>query len=74
MAKKIKYGKVELPADEFADENISTRISMMVPQDLLMSLRKLSLNEKYFGKYQVLIKDVLKDYVAKHQGKKSKAG
>lgn len=66
MAKsKLKYGKVEIPASEFKDENASIRISMMIPLPLYRELKKISLNDVHQGKYQILIKAVLEQYVSK---------
>lgn len=73
MAKnKIKFGKVELPDDEFKEENISVRISIMLPRTLIKDLKSQALTEKHAGKYQVLIKDVLQEYVEKNKVKKKK--
>lgn len=76
MAKKtIKTGSIDLPEDEFKDENALIRISMMIPMTLYKDLKRLSLNEKQGGKYQLLIRDVLQEYVAKAAKKKTnKAG
>lgn len=76
MAKKtIKTGSIDLPEDEFKDENALIRISMMIPMTLYKDLKRLSLTEKQGGKYQLLIRDVLQEYVAKAAKKKTnKAG
>lgn len=73
MAKKIKYGKVEFPDSEFDDTNALLRISMMLPLQLVKELKKLSLTEEHSGKYQVLIRDILNDWVNKHKGRKKTA-
>jgi hypothetical protein len=72
MAKKIKYGKVEVPLDNFDDANAVAHISIRLPLNLVKELKKLSLTEEHGGKYQVLIRDVLNEWVLKHQhrGKK----
>ncbi len=64
MAKKIKYGSVEFPDSEFEEKNALLRISMMLPMQLVKELKKISLTEEHGGKYQVLIRDVLSDFVA----------
>ena len=69
--KKIKYGKINLSADEFRDENALIRISMMIPMNTYKELKKLSLTDEYSGKYQVLIRDILINYAEKGpKGKK----
>ncbi len=70
--KKIKYGKINLNADEFRDENALIRISTMIPMNLYKDLKKLSLSDEYSGKYQVLIRDVLSAFVEKNEGKRKK--
>jgi len=75
MAKKIKYGKINFGPDEFKDENVTAHISIRLPLVLLKELKRLSLNEEYEGRYQVLIRDVLQNYVEKMPKKKArKAG
>ncbi len=73
MAKKIKYGTVEFPDSEFDDKNALLRISMMLPLPLVKELKKLSLTEEHGGKYQVLIRDILNEWVGKHKGRKKLA-
>ena len=73
MAKKIKYGKVEFPAGEFDEAKVSAHISIRLPLSLLKELRRLSLTEEHGGRYQVLIRDVLADYVGKQQKSRKKA-
>jgi hypothetical protein len=70
--KKIKYGKVELSDDSFDDANALIRVSMMLPLNMVKDLKKLSLTEKHSGKYQVLIRDILADWVEHHQKPKRK--
>jgi hypothetical protein len=60
---KIKYGKVEIPDEDFKDQNITAHISIRLPLELVKALKKLSLTEKYEGRYQVLMRDVLASYV-----------
>jgi hypothetical protein len=74
MAKKIKYGTIDFPDSEFDEEKALFRISLMLPLKLVKDLRKLSLNETYGGKYQVLIRSVLLEYAANanKKGKKKK--
>lgn len=72
MAKKTKYGKVELSDENFKDENALIRISMMIPMQLYKDLKKLALNEEYSGKYQVLMRDILGEHVEKKKGKKNR--
>ncbi|MFN3454622.1 MAG: hypothetical protein ACK41T_06635 [Pseudobdellovibrio sp.] len=67
---KIKYGKVELPARTFKEKSASIRISMMLPLPLYKELKRLAVSEEHEGKYQLLIKDILTQYVRK--SKKSK--
>ena len=70
---KIKTGKVEIPDEDFKDQNITAHISIRLPLDLVKALKKLSLTEDYEGRYQVLMRDVLSDYVQHHKSKKRTA-
>jgi hypothetical protein len=40
----------------------------------LKKLKSLALNEKYEGRYQVLIREILQNYSEKYKGKKRVAG
>ncbi len=73
---KIKTGKVEIPDEDFKDQNITAHISIRLPLDLVKALKKLSLTEEYEGRYQVLMRDVLSEYVQQQPGlgKKRSAG
>ena len=62
MAKKTKTGSINIPVSDFEDENITAHISIRLPLNLLKSLKKLSLNEHYEGRYQTLIRDVFLTY------------
>lgn len=70
MAKKVKTGSVNVPDENFSDSNILAHISIRLPLDLVKELKRLSLNEEYEGRYQVLIRDVLQNYAAKATPKK----
>jgi hypothetical protein len=70
MAKKIKTGDVNIPVEDFEDENITAHISIRLPLNLVKDLKKLALNEDYEGRYQVLIRDVLQGFADKHRSKK----
>jgi hypothetical protein len=70
MAKKIKTGGVNIPAEDFADENITAHISIRLPLNLVKDLKKLALNEDYEGRYQVLIRDILQGFADKNRQKK----
>ncbi len=65
--KKIKYGKVELSDESFDDDRALVRVSMMLPLNMVKDLKRLSLTEKHSGKYQVLIRDILAQWVESHQ-------
>lgn len=69
---KLKYGKVEIPAEDFKDENMSAHISMRLPLDLLNDLRALSLTPDHGGRYQVLMRDILTDWVKSQKTTKRK--
>jgi hypothetical protein len=69
--KKIKTGTVEIDDSNFDDANALIRVTMMLPIGLVRDLKRLSLTEEHGGKYQVLIRDILHDWVA-HQGAKRK--
>lgn len=66
MKKKneIKYGNVEVSDDSFDNKNALIRVSMMLPLDLVQELKRLSLTNEYGGKYQVLARDILKNFIS----------
>ncbi|MBL7555936.1 MAG: hypothetical protein JNM24_08960 [Bdellovibrionaceae bacterium] len=70
MAKKIKTGSVNIPIEDFEDENITAHISIRLPLNLVKDLKKLALNEDYEGRYQVLIRDILQGFADKNRMKK----
>jgi hypothetical protein len=70
MAKKIKTGNVNIPIEDFEDENITAHISIRLPLNLVKDLKKLALNEDYEGRYQVLIRDILQGFADKNRLKK----
>lgn len=74
MAKKTKTGSVNVPISDFEDENITAHISIRLPLSLIKSLKKLSLNENYEGRYQTLIRDILLNYTEKNKAKNKVAG
>lgn len=69
---KIKTGKVEVPDENFKDQNITAHISVRLPLILVKSLKRLSLNEQYEGRYQTLMRDILIDWVEHHEKPKRK--
>jgi len=73
MMKKIKYGKVGVSDDSFDDANALIRVSMMLPLNMVRELKKFSLTEKHSGKYQVLIRDILADWVEHQKPKRKRA-
>jgi len=73
MAKKIKTGNVQIPVDDFEDENMTAHISIRLPLNLVKDLKKLALNEEYEGRYQVLIREVLQDFAEKNKSRKKLA-
>ncbi len=73
MAKKIKFGKVEIPDEAFKDENITAHISIRLPLTLVKELKRLALTEEYAGQYQVLIRDVLSKHVDDSRPKRKRA-
>lgn len=72
--KKIKTGQVNVPMDDFDDENITAHISIRLPLNLVKELKRLALNEDYEGRYQVLIRDVLQNFTEKNKTRKRTAG
>jgi metal-responsive CopG/Arc/MetJ family transcriptional regulator len=70
MAKKIKTGSVNIPVEDFENENITAHISIRLPLNLVKELKKLALNEEYEGRYQVLIRDILQGYAEKSRVRK----
>jgi hypothetical protein len=71
--KKIKYGKVELSDESFDDANALIRVSMMLPLNTVKDLKKLSLTEQHGGKYQVLIRDILANWIDHQKPKRKRA-
>jgi hypothetical protein len=67
---KVKTGKVEIPAEAFEDKNVTAHISIRLPLNLLKNLRRAALTEEYAGKYQVLIRDILNDWIALQKPKR----
>ena len=70
MAKKIKTGSVNIPVEDFEDENITAHISIRLPLNLVKDLKRLALNEDYEGRYQVLVRDILQGFADKNRQKK----
>jgi metal-responsive CopG/Arc/MetJ family transcriptional regulator len=70
MAKKIKTGTVNVPIEDFEDENITAHISIRLPLNLVKDLKRLALNKDYEGRYQVLVRDILQGYADKNRQKK----
>ncbi len=70
MAKKIKTGSINIPIEDFEDQNITAHISIRLPLNLVKDLKKLALNEDYEGRYQVLIRDILQNFADKNRLKK----
>lgn len=73
MAKKVKTGNVEIPDEAFKDENVTAHISIRLPMTLLKNLRRAALTEQYAGKYQVLIRDILSDWVEHQRPRRHRA-
>jgi hypothetical protein len=73
MAKKVKTGNINIPVEDFEDENITAHISIRLPLNLVKDLKKMALNEEYEGRYQVLIRDVLQSFTEKNKSKKKMA-
>jgi hypothetical protein len=71
--KKIKYGNIELSEESFDEANALIRVSMMLPLGLVKDLKKLSLTEKHNGKYQVLIREILTDWVDHNKPRRKRA-
>ena len=73
MARKTKTGSINVPVNDFDDQNITAHISIRLPLNLVKSLKKLSLNEHYEGRYQTLIRDILQTYTEKNKAKSKAA-
>ncbi len=58
----VEYGNVSLPADAFEPKNVRVRISIMVPEDVLLKLRELG--KKHGKPYQTLANDLLREAVS----------
>jgi uncharacterized protein (DUF4415 family) len=61
--KKITYGKVDLPDDEFAPKSVKERITIFIDQDVLDGFRAKAKKEK--TKYQSLINQALREAAEK---------
>ena len=58
----IKYAKKDvLSDDDFLEENIRQRISIVIPQKVILELKKMA-KKKNIG-YQTLINEILFDFV-----------
>ncbi|GEM_PF-1204209 len=73
ISKIVKTGNVSVPVKDFEDENITAHISIRLPLNLIKDLKRLALNEKYEGRYQVLVREVLQAYAEKYKSKKKVA-
>ncbi len=67
---KIKTGSVNIPMEDFDNENIKAHISIRLLLSLVKELKRLASTEEYEGRYQVLIKEILSNYVEKTPSKK----
>jgi hypothetical protein len=72
-AKKVKTGSVNIPIEDFEDQNMTAHISIRLPLSLVKDLKKLALNEEYEGRYQVLIREILQAFTEKNSSKKKLA-
>lgn len=60
--------------DRYILLGLTAHISIRLPLSLVKSLKKLSLNEHYEGRYQTLIRDILMTYTEKNKAKSKVAG
>lgn len=59
---QVRYGKEDkLKDSDFEPQNIGHRISIVIPEDVLMNFRKLA-SERGLG-YQTLMNQVLRGYI-----------
>lgn len=61
--KKIIYGKLDLPDEEFESKNVKERITIFIDQDVLNQFRARAKKEK--AKYQTLINQCLREAALK---------
>ena len=73
MANKVKTGKVNIPPQDFEEKNITAHISIRLPLNLVKDLKRLALNEDYEGRYQILIREILQNFVDKNSRNKKAA-
>ncbi len=59
--KKITFGNVDLPIDEFEPKNVKIRITTMLDESILNALKVLA--KKNGQKYQTLINSILKNFI-----------
>ena len=60
--KAIKYGKVEIDADEFDKKHAKVRVTMMVDEDVVDAFRA-EANKRHMG-YQTLMNQKLRDSIS----------
>jgi hypothetical protein len=70
---KIKTGTVDVPNENFKKENLMAHISLRLPMALVNELKRLSLNPEHEGRYQVLMREVLMDWVEKQKPARKRA-
>ena len=70
--KDIVFGIFELDADEFAPQNVKARITTLVDEDALDEFKKIA--ETRGLKYQTLLNQVIRGFVAGSKGGKDPKG
>jgi hypothetical protein len=66
----IIYGEVDLDPSEFETRKVKVRITTMIDEDALNTLKKLA--DAQGQKYQTLLNHIVRSYVAKKIGKPAK--
>jgi predicted DNA binding CopG/RHH family protein len=70
--KDIIFGNFELDADEFSPQNVKARITTLVDEDALEEFKKIA--EARGIKYQTLLNQVIRGFVAGSKGGKGSKG
>lgn len=70
--KDIVFGSFELDPDEFSPQNVKARITTLVDEDALEEFKKIAESRRV--KYQTLLNQVIRGFVAGSTGGKSSKG
>jgi competence protein ComGF len=66
--KDLVFGDVEIDEDEFEPRHVKVRVTTMIDQDIIVTLKQIS-EEKGQG-YQTILNQILRAYVSSRTGSK----